>query len=66
MKGATPWAAWMTFAFGGLRLSPHAFWRLSLTEWAVILRAHGLDGGDILTKAALDRLIEAYPDKKGD
>lgn len=42
-----------------LGLTPQAFWRLSLAEW----RALTGESGPGLSRAALDALIQRYPDR---
>ncbi|MGZ8362869.1 MAG: phage tail assembly chaperone [Caulobacteraceae bacterium] len=42
-----------------LRLSPDAFWRLSLREWRLLTEAGG-DAG--LTRPDLNTLMTLYPD----
>ncbi|GLK50706.1 MULTISPECIES: phage tail assembly chaperone [Maricaulis] len=57
MTGAMDWPAALRLAVR-LGLTPHAFWQLSLAEW------RALTGGAApsLDRAALDALLQRYPD----
>ena len=59
-----PWRAAMAFGLGVLRLSPDAFWRMSPRELA--LASEGALGRfePPATRAALDRLMRAFPDAR--
>lgn len=55
----------MGFAFGTLRLSPEAFWAMTPRELAAAIRATtGGAGGSALPRADLERLMQAFPDKR--
>ena len=55
----TPWRERLVEA-GRLGIAPEAFWRLSLTEWRMLV---GPAGGEALGRAAFDRLAEGWPDE---
>lgn len=57
MTGVMDWPAALRLAVR-LGLTPHAFWQLSLAEW------RALTGGaaPALDRAALDALLQRYPD----
>jgi uncharacterized phage protein (TIGR02216 family) len=58
------WPNLMRAGMRGLGLAPDAFWRLTPAELALLL---GRDTGDApLTRARLDELSRAYPDKNGE
>lgn len=63
-NGATPWAEIMAFGLGVLRLSPEAFWAMSLPELRAAINGHrGQAGGPAApTRAGLAALIARYPD----
>lgn len=42
-----------------LGVAPQAFWQLSLTEWRALTGGEG----SALNRAALDALIQRYPDR---
>jgi len=46
-----------------LGLSPEDFWRLSLCEWAALLEAALGVGAAVMDAAALNSLLQQYPDK---
>lgn len=53
----------MAAGFGHLRLSPQAFWSMTVPEFSAAIR--GLRGpaeADPMTRAALEALIALYPD----
>lgn len=54
------WAERFVFAVRGLRLSPEAFWSLTLSEWRA-LTAPAL-GAAPISRADLDALLAAHPD----
>ena len=58
-----PWTRAMEIGFGHLRLSPDAFWRMTLPELAAAARAlgFGADAGGI-TRAELQALMQTFPD----
>ena len=47
---------------GTLRLTPDAFWALSLPEWRALLDGRFARSATPLARAELDRLMQAYPD----
>jgi len=51
-------------AWGGLGLTPQVFWALTPIELRLMLGREG--GGALMSRARLDELTAAYPDKKGD
>lgn len=63
-----PWAAVMAFGFGHLRLSPQAFWSMSLPEIAAAMRAHasplGLGHGVPMSRTDFDALQMTFPDEE--
>lgn len=58
---AFDWAALMRAGMRGLGLRPEEFWRLTPGELAFLL-GHG--GRAPLTRARLDELAAAYPDRE--
>ncbi|KAB0679945.1 rcc01693 family protein [Aureimonas leprariae] len=61
---AFPWDEAMAAGFGLLRLTPDAFWRLSPREFAQAIRPFVRDGRDAPSRAALDRLLQRFPDAR--
>ncbi|MGQ0565947.1 MAG: rcc01693 family protein [Gemmobacter sp.] len=62
MSRAIDWAGLMRAGLLGLGLSPAEFWRLTPVELRVML---GLEAGAApLTRARLDELARAFPDRK--
>ncbi|WP_425105586.1 rcc01693 family protein [Ancylobacter sp.] len=57
-----PWEEAMAFGFGRLRLSSHAFWRLTPRELAAALRAFAGPGRAPLDRAGLAALMARFPD----
>ncbi|MGJ8570614.1 MAG: rcc01693 family protein [Hoeflea sp.] len=55
-----PWASVLRFGLGHLRLTPDAFWRLSLPELKALLSTDALP--DISSRQALDGLMALFPD----
>ena len=51
-------------ALGGLGMTPQVFWALSPIELRLMLGREG--GGALMSRARLDELTAAYPDKTGD
>lgn len=43
-----------------MAVTPEVFWRLSLTEWRMLV---GPVGGDALGRAAFDKLADCWPDE---
>jgi uncharacterized phage protein (TIGR02216 family) len=70
MKPATakpfPWNEAMQFGFGVLRLAPDAFWRMTPRELAAAIRAGRGGITPPLPRAALDHLMQRFPDRTGD
>jgi uncharacterized phage protein (TIGR02216 family) len=62
---AFPWDAAMRFGFGTLRLGSREFWGLTPRELAAAIEgASGRTRPDPPPRAALDRLLAAFPDKE--
>lgn len=57
-----PWASVLRFGLGHLRLSPEAFWRLSLTELNALAGASALP--ETTTRTSLQALMALYPDTR--
>lgn len=55
----TPWREMLVEA-SRMAVTPEVFWRLSLTEWRMLV---GPVGGDALRRAAFDKLAEGWPDE---
>lgn len=56
----------MTAAFGILRLSPRAFWSMTLPELEAAMRVLGRHGGgDAPARVELRRLMQLFPDTRG-
>jgi uncharacterized phage protein (TIGR02216 family) len=60
---AFPWDQAMTLGLGLLRLAPEAFWAMTPREFDRAARAVLGDGGDALDRGAVDRMMQAFPDK---
>ena len=59
-----PWREWFAFAVATLRLSPEAFWSLSLAEWRWLLPEAGeAMNGEAMTRDSLGALLLQYPDE---
>ena len=56
----------MAFGLGALRLSPHAFWAMTLRELAAVMRAVTPEAEAPIGKARLDALMRRYPDSSGE
>lgn len=54
----------MRFGFGVLRLGPEAFWAMTPRELALAFEAFSPRTGSAPGRAALDRLMGAFPDKE--
>lgn len=62
MNRAIDWAGLMRAGLVGLGLEPREFWRLTPVELRLML---GLEAGAApLTRARLDELARAFPDRK--
>jgi uncharacterized phage protein (TIGR02216 family) len=59
-----PWASVLRFGLGHLRLSPEAFWRLSLIELNALAGAG--DRHETTSRASLQALMALYPDRCGE
>ncbi len=58
------WPALMRAGMGGLGLTPDRFWALTPAELALLL---GKQGGQVpLTRARLEQLERAYPNKQNE
>ena len=55
-----PWASVIRFGLGHLRLTPDAFWRLSLPELEAMLGTDALP--EMSTRQELEALMALYPD----
>jgi uncharacterized phage protein (TIGR02216 family) len=55
-----PWASVLRFGLGHLRLTPDAFWRLSLPELTAL--TGGTDAPPIATRQGLEALMALFPD----
>ena len=56
------WPALQRAGLRGLRLSPAAFWALTPAEFRLLM---GIDAGQApMSRASLDALAAAYPDKE--
>lgn len=64
----TPWASWMKWGLGAMRIPRKEFWALSLKEWSAALRGYqeskGITSSDAehMSSNELDKLMELYPD----
>lgn len=62
---AFPWAEAMRFGFGALRLGSREFWSLTPRELAAAIEgAGGRVRANPPPRAALDRLLAAFPDEE--
>ena len=55
----TPWREMLVDALR-MGIAPEVFWRLSLTEWRMLV---GPAGGEALGRSAFDILAEGWPDE---
>ncbi|MEM5473430.1 rcc01693 family protein [Hoeflea sp. AS60] len=55
-----PWASVLRFGLGHLRLTPDAFWRLSLNELTMLIGA--MDAPSLTTRDGLQALMALFPD----
>lgn len=55
-----PWASVLCFGLGRLRLTPEAFWRLSLIELTALIGA--VDAPMPATRQGLEALMALFPD----
>ena len=63
-NGGFDWPALMRAGINGLRLKPSEFWALTPAELLLMLGAGS--GSAPLSRARLDELAQAYPDKTPD
>ncbi|AKI01213.1 phage conserved hypothetical protein [Hoeflea sp. IMCC20628] len=57
-----PWASVIRFGLGHLRLTPDAFWRLSLPELTALIG--GADAPHTATRRGLEALMAQFPDTR--
>ena len=58
-----PWAAFIAFGLGEMRLSPDVLWRLTPREIAALLQARAAPSGPRpMSRDDLQRLAALYPD----
>ena len=58
-----PWASVLRFGLGHLRLTPDAFWRLSLPELRALLGTSEMPATS--TRQELEELMALFPDSIG-
>lgn len=58
-----PFDAWLKLAVRGYRLTPAAFWEMSLCDWLCLTKANAPDA---LSRDDLAALIQSYPDESQD
>lgn len=58
-----PWASVLRFGLGHLRLTPDAFWRLSLPELRALLGTSEMPATS--TRLELEELMALFPDSIG-
>ena len=56
------WPGWFALGVLRFRLSPDAFWALSLAEWRALCAALGAGALSSPDRQALDALIMQFPD----
>ncbi len=56
------WAELLEAGVRGLGLRPDEFWALTPAELRLML---GVRGNEVMARARLDELLQAYPDKNG-
>ncbi|MEX0628288.1 MAG: rcc01693 family protein [Cucumibacter sp.] len=61
-----PWAEAMRLAFGLMRLSPRDFWALTPRELAAVAEALAWVAPTAPSRAALDQLMQKFPDARRD
>lgn len=54
-----PFDAWLRLAVSAYRLTPQAFWTLSVRDWLVLTRTQSTPS---LDRTAFEKLQAAYPD----
>ncbi len=52
----------MAFGLGRLKLTPAAFWGMTLKELAAVVRVFASAGAGSLQRGALSELMRRYPD----
>jgi uncharacterized phage protein (TIGR02216 family) len=57
-----PWASVIRFGLGHLRLTPDAFWRLSLPELTALIGGAGAP--QTATRRGLEALMAQFPDTR--
>lgn len=62
MRAGIDWAALMRAGLRDLGLAPEVFWRLTPAELRLMLDAE--DRAAPLTRARLDELVAAFPDRR--
>lgn len=60
-----PWAEAMQLGLGVLRLPPDQFWRMTPRELAAAIAGRRGGATPPLDRAALDELMQRYPDQRG-
>ena len=58
-----PWGRVMQFAFGTLRLSPEAFWSMTMREMNCAMRQNFGDETSLISRANMENLMQKHPDK---
>jgi uncharacterized phage protein (TIGR02216 family) len=58
-----PWQQAMQFAFGQLRLSPKAFWSMTMHELNAAMAAYTAQVSPPLLRDELDQLMQQHPDR---
>jgi len=53
----------MQFAFGRLRISPEAFWSMTMHELNAAMMAHQTNGSVPMARETLDQLMQQNPDR---
>lgn len=59
-----PWSRTMEIGLGHLRLAPRDFWRMTLPELAAAARARGSGSSIVMSRRALDKLADQFPDNE--
>jgi uncharacterized phage protein (TIGR02216 family) len=62
-RAGAPWETWMALGLGRMRLSPPAFWAMSLKEWRAALGPSLVP--EPVGRAELQRMMEEFPDEPG-
>ncbi len=65
MAETFPWRQAMAFGFGRLRLGPSDFWAMTPRELAAAVEGVAGPTPPVLDRAALDALMERFPDEGG-